>query len=126
MKKALSTFLLSAVLALNLLAVPALVGAQGDPFGINYQKNIGLGAQDPRDTIAFVIRIIMGFLGTVAVIIVLIGGFKWMTAGGAQDKVDEGRKWITSGIIGLVIVLSAYGIATFVINQLMGATGVGG
>lgn len=88
----------------------------------NVQNEIGLGNRDPRAIVASVIRIILGFLGIVAVIIILLGGFKWMTAGGNEEKVGEARKLIIQGIIGLVIILAAFGIATFVINSLLSAT----
>jgi len=81
-----------------------------------------LGERDPRDIAASVIRVILGFLGIVAVIIILLGGFKWMTAGGNEDKVGEAKKLITAGIIGLVIILAAFAIATFVLNSLLSAT----
>ncbi|MFW5888708.1 MAG: hypothetical protein ACOCVY_03255, partial [Patescibacteria group bacterium] len=63
-----------------------------------------------------------GFLGILAVVIILIGGFKWMTAAGNEDKVGEAKKIIVAGVIGLVIILASWGIATFVLEQLMGAT----
>ncbi len=103
-----------------------VASAQGlDPWGGHQQDvtNIGLGSNDPRTIAANVIKVILGFLGIVAVIIILLGGFKWMTAAGNEDKVEEAKKLITAGIIGLVIILAAYGIATFVINSLMTATG---
>lgn len=85
--------------------------------------SLGLGTKDVRATIASIINVALGLLGIVAVVIVLIGGFKWMTAGGEQGKVDEAKKLITSGIIGLAIIVSAYAIAQFVIDSLMKATG---
>ena len=88
----------------------------------NVQNDIGLGSRDPRAIIASVIRIILGFLGIVAVVIILLGGFKWMTAGGNEEKVGEARKLIVQGIVGLVIILAAFGIATFVISSLLNAT----
>ena len=95
----------------------------GDNYNAtNFQQDTGLGSRDPRAIVASVIRIILGFLGIVAVIIILLGGFKWMTAGGNEDKVAEARKLIVSGIIGLVIIMAAFGIAQFVINSLMTAT----
>jgi hypothetical protein len=65
----------------------------------------------------------LSFLGVVAIVIVLIGGFKYMTAGGKDDKLKEAKGWIISGIIGIAIILSAYAITTFVIEKLIGATG---
>lgn len=106
-------------------SLPA-IAAELDPWGgtkDNFATETGLGERDPRDIAASVIRIILGFLGIVAVIIILLGGFKWMTAGGNEDKVGEAKKLITAGIIGLVIILAAFGIATFVLSSLMTAVG---
>ena len=86
------------------------------------QTNTGLGATDPREVIAKVINVILGFLGIVAVVMIVLAGFKWMTAGGNQTGVDEARKLLMSAVIGLVIILGAYGIAQFVIKELVDAT----
>lgn len=77
---------------------------------------------DLKTTIGRLIKVALGFLGVVAIIIVLIGGFKYMTAGGSDDKVADAKKWIISGIIGLAIILSAYAITSFVITSLLEAT----
>ena len=90
------------------------------PAGIGIET--GLGTTDVRVTIARIIRVAMGLLGIIAVVVILIGGFTWMTAGGNEEKVGEAKKWIFAGITGLQIVLSAYAIASFVINQLVTAT----
>lgn len=111
---------------LSLFAIPALVGAQSETrFGLDDFTDVGIGQEeDLKGTIAQIINIILGFLGIVAVIIILAGGFKWMTAGGNEDKVGESRKMIIQGVIGLVIIFGAWAIASFVIEQLGTATGV--
>ena len=76
---------------------------------------------DPKGVIMKIVNVILGFLGIIAVIIIIIGGFKYMTGGGAEEKNTEARNLIISGIIGLAIVLSAYAIANFVIAQSLGA-----
>lgn len=83
----------------------------------------GLTATDPRTIIATLVRSLLGFLGIIAVIIILLGGFKYMTAGGAEDKVEEAKKLMISGVIGLIIVIAAFGIASLVINALNTAIG---
>lgn len=88
-----------------------------------YIETTGLEKNDPRLIVSKIISIAISFLGLIAVIIVLIGGFKWMTAGGNEDQVAEAKKWMYSGIIGLLIILASYGIAYFVLNQIMRATG---
>ena len=86
------------------------------------QGSIGLGGGDVRQTAGRIINVALGFLGIIAVVIVLLGGFKYMIAGGAADKTEEARKLIVSGIIGLAIILSAWAITSFVITNLVKAT----
>jgi len=112
------------------VALPMAVGAQGttapldvNATGIGYGAYTGLSGQDLRITIANIIRTAMGLLGIIAVLIILYGGFKWMTAAGSEDKVGEAKKIITAGIIGLIIIISAYAIASFVVSNLVTATG---
>ncbi|MBI5135094.1 hypothetical protein HZA86_02575 [Candidatus Uhrbacteria bacterium] len=95
--------------------------------GQNEGGTVGAGtglsnAQSPRSIILGLINIAMGFLGLVAVVIILYGGFKWMTAAGNEEKVEEAKKLIGAGIIGLVIILTAYAIVTFVINTVISKT----
>lgn len=101
------------------MATPALAGAD---VGLNYVQT-DLGNKDPREIAASIVNILLGFLGILAVIIILIGGFKWMTAAGNEDQVGEAKKIIVAGIIGLVIILASWGIASFVLNNLLQATG---
>ncbi len=119
----------AAIMLFSGVMTAGLVGAQTigtQDLGIQYGEATGLGKTDIRVTIAKIIRVAMGLLGIIAVVIILIGGFTWMTAGGNEEKVGEAKKWIFSGIIGLAIILSAYAIATFVISQLVTATTGGG
>lgn len=107
---------------LAFLAAPVVAMAQIDPGIDVIDPTIGLSNTDPRTTVARLINTAMLFLGIIAVGIVLIGGFKWMTAGGNEDKVGEAKKLMGAGIVGLVIVLAAWGIATFVLTRLIAAT----
>ena len=125
-KKIISLFIISLFLTPFLMALPA--GAtSNDVFGLNYVKNgndgIALGNKDPREMVAQIINVVLTLLGIVAVLIVLLGGFKWMTAAGNEDKVSEAKKLLGAGVIGLVIILAAWGITSFVLTELMNATG---
>lgn len=126
MKKLLSGLVLGAtMLTLAVVFAPAASAATpltADDLGITYAADTGLGSRDIRDTVSTVIRAALGLLGIVAVVIILIGGFTWMTAGGNDEKVAEAKKWIFSGVIGLAIILSAYALASYVITQLVSAT----
>ncbi len=81
--------------------------------------------QTLQQTIASIINVALGLLGVIALVIILAGGFEWMTAGGNEEKTTEARKRIIAGVIGLAIILSAYAIAQFVLRSLSTATGTG-
>jgi Type IV secretion system pilin len=91
-------------------------------LGISYGADTGLGSTDVRTTVARIIRVALGLLGIVAVAGIVVGGFMYMTAGGNEEKAGQGTKAITAALIGLIIILSAYAIASFVISNLVAAT----
>jgi hypothetical protein len=112
----------------SLATIPMLAHAQSvttdELFGDqDIAGELGQSDANIQVTVSRVIRAFMGLLGLVAVIIILLGGFKWMTAAGADEKVQEAKKLIISGVIGLVIILSAYGIAEFVIGAIVSSQG---
>src|SRR3989338_8813523 len=82
-------------------------------FGINEVNNaIGLSsASDIRVIIARIINIALGFLGIIAVILIIYAGWLWMTAGGEGDKIDRAKRSLTGAIIGLIIILLSFTIA---------------
>jgi RsiW-degrading membrane proteinase PrsW (M82 family) len=58
----------------------------------------------------------------VFLILIIYGGILWMTAAGNEEKVKKAKELITEALIGLVIVLAAYAISYFVLNQLVNAS----
>lgn len=92
----------------------------GDKLGVQYANNIELPAsqdEDVRDMAVVIIKYLITFIGIIAVIIILYGGFVWMTAGGNDDRVTKAKNIIVAGVIGLIIVIAAFAIVTFVINM---------
>ena len=60
-----------------------------------------------------------GVVGVIAVIMMVIGGFHYMTSQGSPEKVQKGKNTILYGIVGLIIVLSAFAIVNFVLDSLL-------
>lgn len=90
--------------------------------GLEDLRPTGLGTNDPKTTIVLLIKIVLGFLAIVATTVIIIAGFKWMTAGGSEEKITSAKKLLTGAIVGLAIVLISYAVVYFVINALVGAT----
>ncbi|MFH1412687.1 MAG: Ig-like domain-containing protein [bacterium] len=95
----------------------------GQGFGATQMERIGLGKNDPRIIAVNIIRIALGLLGILAVILIMYGGYVWMTASGDPAKVDKAKLILRNGTIGLLIILAAFAIATFILNRLLYATG---
>jgi len=100
----------------------------GDLIGLNCVSQSGLagggGEQplDPRIVVTRLINVSLGFLGIIAVVIILYAGFKWMTAGGNTEETEKARKIIMNAVIGLAIIMSAWAISRYVLIQLYAAS----
>ena len=119
----------SATLVLLVLFVaPALAQTGEANFGFtNFAGTTALGTNVPLvQTVARVINIALGFLGVLAIIIILYAGYIWMTSRGNEEKIGQAKRIMSAGAIGLAIIFAAYGIASFIVSQLSGATGATG
>ena len=106
----------------------------GDQNAISFTQYSGQLAQlsnegyDPAltsssDLKEFVIKVVnfaLGFLGLIAVLIVIYGGVLYVTAAGEDEKVGKGKKAIGYAAIGLLIVMGSY---AFVNTIIKGGTG---
>ncbi len=110
------------------LAIAPIVFAQGvDPGLQEVGSVVQLSAADPRVIAARIINVVLGLLGIIMVSLMVYAGFLWMTAGGNADQLERAKNIIRNAIIGLIIVMMSWAIATYVIRAIFGATeGTGG
>ncbi|XOU93918.1 MAG: Mbov_0395 family pilin-like conjugal transfer protein [Candidatus Kerfeldbacteria bacterium] len=71
---------------------------------------------NPEDITTNTMSWILGLLGLISVIIVLYGGFSWMTAAGNEEKLSKAKKLLTYSIIGLIVILFAWVMVSFVFD----------
>jgi len=125
--KKIAKHLLSLVLVMSVFVIPAITSAAGtlqvtDLGTTEVSTGIELGEKNPIDTATSLINTAMIFLGLIAVCIILFAGFKWMTAGGSEDKIGEAKKLMAAGVVGIIIILSAWGIAKYVLEKAVEVT----
>lgn len=118
-KYLLSLFILTTMLGLA-AAGPLL--AQTADFGTGFLTGVGLGTQDIRLTVVSLIRVALGLFGIILMVIIVAAGFRWMTAGGNDDAIATAKKMISAAVIGLIIVVVAYALTTWVFNSIIEAT----
>ena len=81
--------------------------------GSGYQADISLASAAGQ-----VVRGALSLLGVIFIILIIIGGYKWMTAGGNEESVKIATNYIKRAIIGLVVVLAAWAIWFFISLRL--------
>lgn len=127
LRRSLAGFALSVALILGAgLAVIPQTHAQVDAGLAEVGQTVKLGSGDPRVIASRIINVVLGLVGIVLVGLLVYAGFLYMTAAGDAEKTGRAKKIILSSIIGLIIVLSSWAIARFVIEKLLQATGGGG
>jgi len=96
----------------------------GCPTG--YTGNCGNYSLDDFTLAAINIsRIILGIVGSLALLMFIYGGFLFLISAGSSESVGKAKKVITAAIIGLVIVFASFLIIKFVLGS-MGITWNGG
>lgn len=62
----------------------------------------------------------LSLIGIIFFLLMLYAGYLWMSAMGNTEKVDKAKLILETAIIGLVLVMGAYAITTFIFESLSG------
>src|SRR3989338_3289707 len=73
-------------------AIPAFAQSDITSSLESVAEDTGLGTEDPRIIVAKLINTGLTVLGVIVVVIIIYGGFVWMTAGGTPERVDKAKK----------------------------------
>ena len=134
MKKKNLQFIFLSLFMVSVLCLPFFVFAQSvkkEVGVLDRLKTVGTSggfAETDETTLAsnlgLIVNTILSLLGVVFIVLIVIAGFKWMTASGNEKQVEEARKNITNAIIGLVITVASYAIwrlvEVYLINRTRG------
>jgi fumarate reductase subunit D len=80
--------------------------------------NNNAGTDKVNNIITTVVNIFSAIVGIVSVIMIIYGGFKYISSGGDSSKVTEAKNTIVYAVIGLVVVAMAQFIVQFVLNKV--------
>lgn len=124
----------AATLMVAPVAVPAIVSAQdiqgclaqgsnfdtqGNGDTCNGNKNVDQGGSHIETIIRVVVNVFSLIVGVVAVIMIILGGLRYITSGGDSNNVSSAKNTIIYAIIGLVVVALAQFIVQFVLNKVI-------
>ncbi len=65
-----------------------------------------------------IINALLGIIGLVAVLFIIIGGFRYVAASGNPDQLQGAKNSILYGVIGLGVAILSWAIVNFVITSL--------
>ncbi|MCA9331167.1 hypothetical protein KC957_03885 [Candidatus Saccharibacteria bacterium] len=100
--------LLNLAALLNKDAVNIPKDASGNPIAAN------------TSTVDLVLKVVFGFAGGIALIMIVIGGFKYIASLGNAQNVAKAKDTILYAVVGLIVCVIGYTIVSFVINQVAG------
>ncbi len=129
--------LLVSVSALSLIALPAVVlapaayadvsptdinnslcsGTNININGSNTDCQTGATTDNLNSLLSKVITIFSAVVGVIAVLMIIVGGLRYITSGGDSSKVSAAKTTIIYALVGLVIVALSQLIVHFVLNQ---------
>jgi hypothetical protein len=120
----------------NLVAVPAVsvYAATGACSGSNVDLSLSNGADCTKGTsqatdlfgdkgvFRTVVNILVFLVGAISVIMLVIGGIRYVLSGGDQAAVTGAKNTILYAIVGIVVAFLAYGAVQFVTSSLINNT----
>ena len=69
-------------------------------------------------TLHTILNLIFGIVGAISVLIIVIAGFRYITAAGDPKAVAQARNSILYAVVGLLVSLTAFAIVTFVLGNV--------
>lgn len=119
------------MLTLMMFYVPQLALAADDGASATSTISQGLdaAAEDVYETeltatkfIGNLIRILLAATGIVFLLITVYAGIMYITAMGDDNKIKKAKSMLTSSVIGLIIIIGAYAISSYVVDALISAS----
>jgi hypothetical protein len=98
------------------------VDPNAPPTDATCSSTTGNGSTDVNKIITDVINIFSVAVGVIAVIMIIVGGFRYITSGGDSTKISSAKNTIIYALIGLVVVALAQLIVKFVLNKVSSTT----
>ena len=111
--------LLATAFAFGAFVSPVTVKAQGlrEAFGNEDIEPDGVDG-DLFSIFQTVSNILLILIGAVAVIMLIIGGFRYVASGGDSSAIEGAKNTILYAVIGIVVAFLAYAAINFLTEQL--------
>ena len=122
MRRILKNIICGLALSTVLVAAPVAVESASAQVqdGLNMTKTDENKSLSVNTLVKNVINILLWAIGIVSVIMLIIGGFRYVTSNGDSSQVTAAKNTIMYSVIGLIIAIFAYAIVNFVVFRVGG------
>lgn len=81
---------------------------------------VGSASNNVEKFVRHIVNLLSAIIGVVAVVMIMVGGFRYVTSGGSDTSVTSAKNTILYAIIGLVIVALSQVLVHFTIKNISG------
>ena len=104
--------------AVSPVSLPVYADAKDEvKKGADMTNSGGSAKQDLPDVITTIINVMLFIAGALAVIMIIYGGIRYITAHGDEKQVKVAKDTIVYSVAGLIIAILAYALVTFIFNR---------
>ncbi len=113
------------VFVLVMWSLTSSLPARAQMYGLQATgARLGYNTQDTVYSIVTkVISISFGLIAILFFALLVYGGLRWMTARGQEEYTTKAKEIITAAILGIIIMIAAYAITTFIFSRLGSVAG---
>src|SRR6266480_4387403 len=79
-----------------------------------------IDAFDPNSLFGRIVDGLLVWAGAVALLFIILGGFRYMISLGNPESVDKARQTVLYAILGLIIIFVSYLIVSYLLGNLIG------
>lgn len=119
-----------AILLMSFLAIFFIASVSA---AYNFESDSGVGTlatkagydltnTQPEEYIGKILLFVFSFIGVIFMFLIIYAGIQWMTAQGNTSQVSKAKDTLIKAIVGLVIIMAAYGITFLVVNTFQSPT----
>lgn len=132
MKKVISTLTTATLLTLGAVMVMTLGFSplvSAEPLSTQSGANAAKGAEQPTNltgatgVFSTVTNVLLFVIGAVAVIMIIIGGLRYITSGGDSSNVTAAKNTILYALVGVIVAILAFAAVNFVIGSFTAGGG---
>lgn len=104
--------------AVSPVSLPVYADAKDEvKKGADMTNSGGSAKQDLPDIITTIINVMLFIAGALAVIMIIYGGIRYITAHGDEKQVKVAKDTIVYSVVGLIIAILAYALVTFIFDR---------